>query len=74
MANSFLVRYGEPGKYDHSPYGTICKVIKGVSDICHIYVQLSRDETDPSWSFVGAFDLDKDENILKTVNDILDKN
>jgi hypothetical protein len=54
-------------------YGTICKVIKGVSEICHIYVQLSQDESMPLWSFVGAFALDQDADIIKQVNEILAK-
>jgi hypothetical protein len=68
---NILIRYGEPGKYDHGPYGTICKVIKGTTETCHVYVQLSLDESVPLWSFLGEFPLDNDAKILSHVKDRL---
>lgn len=71
--NNILVRYGEPGKYDHGPYGTICKVIKASSEKCDVFVQLSPDESMPTWSFLGAFAIDNDEDIISHVQARLEK-
>jgi hypothetical protein len=71
--NNILIRYGEPSKYDHGPYGTICKVIKATNEMCDVFVQLSLDESMPAWSFLGAFAIDNDQDIIRHVHDRLDK-
>jgi len=72
--DSILIRYGEPGKYDHAPYGHICKVVKMMLDKDDVYIQLSNDEKNPSWTFVGSFEASLDnKEIRKYVSDMLSK-
>jgi hypothetical protein len=71
--NDILVRYGEPSKYDHGPYGAICKVIKAATEQFDIYVQLSQHESNPQWHFVGAFAIAPDDVIIQRVQELLNK-
>ena len=73
MSNVILIRYGEPSKYDHGPYGSICKVIKAMEEKNDIYVQLSTEESMPQWSFVGSFAPQSDEEITAQIQEILNK-
>lgn len=49
-----LIRHGEPSKYDHCEYGTLCKVMVN-SDRYDLYRQMSKDESNPLWNLVGTF-------------------
>lgn len=71
MSNVILVRYGEPNQYDHGPYGSICKVVKNMSEKFDIYVQIALDESKPQWDYVGAFDNKTDDDIIRHVEAIL---
>jgi len=65
MVANMLIRCGEPSKYDHSPYGTICKSVKMVDDKFEIYVQISDDDSSPIWEKVGIFYCDEQEHIIQ---------
>lgn len=54
MLHNIIIRSGEPTKYDHSPYGTICKSVKGNGNF-EIYVQINEDDSSPLWEKVGIF-------------------
>lgn len=73
MNNVILIRYGEPSKYDHAVYGTICKVVKAHEPMFDIFVQLSQDEEAPLWNYVGAFDFGKDSDITNQVKKFLNQ-
>jgi hypothetical protein len=45
-----LHRFGEPNKFDQSPYGTLCKVRNGESYT--VYRQISHDSENPEWVLV----------------------
>jgi len=47
-----LDRKGQPSKYDHAPYGTICRVSEDVEHPV-FYIQRSSDEEHPQWEFMG---------------------
>lgn len=55
MSNQMLVRCGEPGKYDHNPYGTICRSNNQSDGWFEIYVQINADDSNPEWQLVGTF-------------------
>jgi hypothetical protein len=50
-----IIRHGEPSKYDHAPYGTLCKMVNIHYDDFTIYVQSNYDESNPNWKLVGVF-------------------
>ena len=58
-----LIRFGEPSRYDQSPYGTLCKKVKMMSDIFEVYIQISEDDSKPCWEKIGIFS-PKTENLI----------
>lgn len=66
-----IVRYGEPSKYDQAPYGTLCKRIKTMSEAFEMYIQTSKNDTDPCWEKVGIFYPETEALMIKEVNEIL---
>lgn len=49
-----LIRYSQPGKYDHAPQGTECKIV--IDERTYdLYRQTSSKEDDPIWDHVGTF-------------------
>lgn len=73
MPENMLIRHGEPSKYDHSPYGTICKSVRALSDEFEIYVQLSNDESVPSWEMVGIFTKGTEHAIQEEVQRLINR-
>lgn len=53
--NPILIRHGEPSKYDHCEYGTLCKVMITPTERYDLYKQVSKDESEPIWNLVGTF-------------------
>lgn len=69
-----LVKYHNPTRYDHAPYGTLWHVINDAlgTDIVDRFIQTSHDEHDPAWHTLAhvlmvAFkdDIDSDDSILE---------
>ena len=58
-----IIRFGEPSKLDHAPYGTECKVTR--SKEFDIYIQMSQNEENPNWMFIGNFQNEFPEEELK---------
>ena len=50
-----LIRCGEPSKYDHAPYGTLCKVNKPTSEGFELYLQAGNEESEPQWQKIGDY-------------------
>lgn len=73
MTNIILTRYGEPSKYDHGPFGSICKVIKAVSSKYDVYVQVNNDEENPTWHLIGSFSDQTDDDLIDQVNQMLER-
>lgn len=73
MDTIILTRYGEPSKYDYSPYGSICKVIKATSEEFDIFVQLSYDEEHPQWNFVESSKSITNKELLTKVKKIINE-
>jgi hypothetical protein len=48
---SIISKYVAPTKYDHAPAKTIWKVI----DQSENYIQVSEDENNPQWEYLGTF-------------------
>jgi hypothetical protein len=69
--DKMLFRSGEPTKYDQSPYGTICKRVKSLTDKFEIYVQMSKNDCCPLWEKVGMFSPETESLIEEEVNKIL---
>ena len=69
-----LIRHGQPSKLDHSPKGTVCKVIKPLSEDCTIYVQINEADNDPRWEYVGEFSPDTEYLIPEKVKTVLSFN
>jgi hypothetical protein len=57
-----LIRHSAPGKLDHAPWGTQCKVITSLSGGYDLYQQSSMDEENPVWVFMDT--IYKDVNPL----------
>jgi hypothetical protein len=55
-----LVRHGAPGKLDHAPIHTRCKV-QLTKDTYELYVQQSLQEDDPVWELVDIFENNTEE-------------
>jgi hypothetical protein len=62
-----LSRCGEPTKYDHAPYGTVCKVIKTMQDEFELYIQLGADEAAPQWQSIGSYTVTSLENAIDEI-------
>lgn len=54
MNRNILERYGQPGKFDEAPYGSICKVSDHHHESFDLYVQISKTIT-PIWEFIDKF-------------------
>lgn len=50
---NIINRYSSPGKYDHAPYRTLCKIEK--EDKIELYIQNSLDEENPNWQYINTF-------------------
>lgn len=48
-----LKRFGLPSKLDESPQGTKLRVDHG--ETFDLYIQISHDEQNPHWEFIGNF-------------------
>lgn len=59
-----MTRFGEPGKMDIAPFGTICKVTHCPEKV-EVYVQLSHDESDPNWTLIEKFSCDVSDEMLQ---------
>ena len=55
MHDTSLTRYSAPGKYDHYPQGTLCRVITTLSCEYDLYKQVNVNDEDPEWHYVGTF-------------------
>ena len=55
MSEFVFLRFTNPTRFVHAPFGTICKV-QGTSenDFQH-FIQLNKDEEFPSWHTFGEF-------------------
>lgn len=63
-------RFGEPGKMDHAPYGTECKVTKHKD--FDLYIQMSKNEENPNWVFIGTFQNEfPEEELKKEIENVL---
>ena len=49
-----IVRHSAPGKFDHAPFGTECKVPL-MGDEYELYVQYSSQEDSPRWELMGKY-------------------
>jgi len=58
-----IIRFGEPSKLDHAPYGTECKVTRYKE--FDIYIQISQNEDSPNWIFIGTFSNEFPEESLQ---------
>jgi hypothetical protein len=67
-----LHRLGEPSKQDTAPYGSCCLAKMNSQSITFLYIQLSHDENEPSWTFIDKFEFDlTEEDALKITHKIL---
>ena len=57
-------RWGEPSKLDQAPFATQCKVFKNNHDLFDVYLQISHDEINPNWIFIGTFDKDCSDDMI----------
>lgn len=71
LPGNVLVRTGEPSKYDQSPYGTLCKKVKMMSDVFEMYIQMNKDDCNPRWEKVGIFSPETENLAIVEVNRIL---
>lgn len=55
MNISIIYRFGTPTNNDIAQYGTVCKVSNRSSDGIDMYLQISHNEDEPVWNFVGTF-------------------
>jgi hypothetical protein len=55
-----LVRHGAPGKLDHAPTHTRCKV-QLTKDTYELYIQQSLKEDNPVWELVDTFESASEE-------------
>lgn len=51
---SVIIRHSAPGKLDHAPFGSSCKVIHA-DNTYDLYMQYSHDEEEPRWESMGVF-------------------
>ena len=49
-----LLRHSAPGKLDHAPFGTECKVPL-LGDEYELWVQYSSQEDAPRWELMGKY-------------------
>jgi hypothetical protein len=69
--DTMLIRSGKPSQYDQSPYGTLCKRVKAMSDVFENYIQMSKNDCYPCWEKVGIFTPDTECLIVEEVNRLL---
>jgi hypothetical protein len=63
-----IVRHGAPCKLDQAEYATQCVVNKGSE--FELYIQVSQNEDNPDWEFIGKFPNDTSENHIKEILDL----
>lgn len=73
MLEQMLVRCGEPSKYDHSPFGTVCMSSKNIDGKFEIHVQISSEESMPIWESLGIFSHDTKHLIPNEISNILSR-
>jgi len=66
-----VTRFGEPSKMDTAKFGTICRV-SCTPESFDIYLQISHNEEDPNWTYMGAYsslisDTELYNNVHKTL-------
>ena len=62
-----IIRHGEPSSLDHAEYGIMCKTLFYNKPDYAIYVQTSKDESNPVWCFVGEFNNETENTIDEEV-------
>lgn len=68
---AIVTRFGAPGKMDTAPFGTACRV-SSAPEAFDIYLQISHDEEEPNWTFIGTYDSQLSADDLHTeINRIL---
>jgi hypothetical protein len=70
MSRTVIIRHGAPSKYDHAPFGAACKLINQSRDGFELFIQYSKDETNPIWESLGHFYGEIDDHLC----DALEKN
>jgi len=64
-----VIRHSEPTILDELPFGSQCKVPRPNKLSYELYVQTSKDSTNPKWEFGGYFLVaEKDDEVNKLVN------
>lgn len=66
-----ITRFGEPSKMDIAKHGTICRVSRETESF-DIYLQISHDEYEPRWTYMGSYDSSiNDEDLYNNVHKVL---
>ncbi len=71
MELNIITRFGEPSKMDTAQFGTICRVSSSPESF-DVYLQISHDEVDPNWTYMGAYNSSIcDNDIYNDVHKVL---
>lgn len=59
-----ILRHSAPTILDEVPFGTQCHVPHG-KDFINIYLQMSSDDSEPRWEFLGTFSIDLNQQAIQ---------
>lgn len=71
MVINVIERFGEPSKMDLAPYATLCKVLTTGKSTVDLYAQISHNDDDPIWNFIGTFPNNLEKKELRREFDAL---
>ncbi len=71
MNPKVLIRHSPPGKLDHAPRGTVCKVFYPMSEQFDLWKQFGSNESSPDWQMLGVYFSDDalDSHIIEKVKE-----
>lgn len=50
-----IIRTGNPSKFDQNPFGTLCKTMDYRKNNYDLYIQINKNDANPSWQMIGSF-------------------